>query len=102
MGVLSHRAAGIIRVNKNRVLVKALNHQHPLRLINRGDGIQQNKEAPANENSISVSQGDGFVFVSFDDAVFFDGDSSVLRSDGKKEMEYSRTKKHSSRVTMSP
>ncbi len=43
--------------------------------------LQQNA---ANENSISVSQGDGFVFVSFDDAVFFDGDSSVLRSDGKK------------------
>lgn len=42
--------------------------------------LQQNA---ANQNSISVSQGDGFVFVSFDDAVFFDGDRSYLRQDGK-------------------
>lgn len=34
------------------------------------------------ESTISVTKGDGFVFVSFNDAVFFDGDSSVLRPDG--------------------
>lgn len=37
----------------------------------------------AASDSISVSKGDDFVFVSFDDAVFFDGDSSTLRQDGK-------------------
>ena len=35
------------------------------------------------ENSISVSQGDGYVFISFDDTVFFDGNSSYLREEGK-------------------
>lgn len=33
--------------------------------------------------SMSVSQGDGYVFISFDDSVFFDPDSSYLRQDGK-------------------
>lgn len=36
----------------------------------------------AGEN-ISVTKGDGYVFISFNDAVFFDGDSYELRSDGK-------------------
>ncbi len=35
------------------------------------------------ESTISVTKGDGFVFVSFNDAIFFDGDSSVVRDDGK-------------------
>lgn len=34
--------------------------------------------------NISVTKGDGYVFISFNDAVFFDGDSYVLRSDGKE------------------
>lgn len=33
--------------------------------------------------NISVTKGDGYVFISFNDAVFFDGDSHVLRQDGK-------------------
>lgn len=33
--------------------------------------------------NISVTKGDGYVFISFNDAVFFDGDSYVLRKDGK-------------------
>ena len=32
--------------------------------------------------SISVSKGDGYVFISFDDAVFFDGNSSAIRPEG--------------------
>lgn len=36
----------------------------------------------AGEN-ISVTKGDGYVFISFNDAVFFDGDSFVLREEGK-------------------
>lgn len=34
--------------------------------------------------NISVTKGDGYVFISFNDAVFFDGDSYVLRSDGEE------------------
>lgn len=42
---------------------------------------QQN--AASASDSISVSQGDGYIFISFDDAVFFDGDSAYLRQDGR-------------------
>lgn len=41
------------------------------------------ESSAAASDSISVSMGDDFVFISFDDAVFFDGNSSVLRKDGK-------------------
>ncbi|MDN0031593.1 OmpA/MotB family protein [Oscillibacter ruminantium] len=34
--------------------------------------------------NISVTKGDGYVFISFNDAVFFDGDSYVLRTDGEE------------------
>ena len=42
--------------------------------------------AAANQETgdILVSKGDGYVFISFSDAVFFDGDSTVLREDGKE------------------
>ncbi|MBO4915680.1 MAG: flagellar motor protein MotB [Oscillospiraceae bacterium] len=36
------------------------------------------------EDVIEITKGDGYVFVSFADAVFFDGDSPVLRRDGKE------------------
>ncbi len=42
----------------------------------------QASSAAAAEN-VSVSIGDGYVFISFNDSVFFDGNSSVLRPDGK-------------------
>lgn len=35
------------------------------------------------ESQISVTKGGGYVFVSFDNTVFFDGDSYVLRDEGK-------------------
>ena len=35
------------------------------------------------QQSIVVTKGDGYVFISFNDAVFFNGDSAVLREDGK-------------------
>lgn len=41
--------------------------------------IQQGK---LGEN-VSMESGDGFAFITFQDMVFFDGDSSVLRDDGK-------------------
>lgn len=34
--------------------------------------------------NISVTKGGGYVFISFNDAVFFDGDSYVLRKDGEE------------------
>lgn len=34
-------------------------------------------------SQISVTKGSGYVFISFDDTVFFDGDSYTLREDGK-------------------
>ena len=34
-------------------------------------------------SQISVTKGSGYVFISFDDTVFFDGDSYTLRDDGK-------------------
>ena len=40
---------------------------------------QNNQDA-----SISVSRGDGYVFISFDDTVFFDGDSYILRKEGQE------------------
>lgn len=35
------------------------------------------------ESSISVTKGNGYVFISFNDAVFFDGDSYAIRPDGQ-------------------
>ena len=40
------------------------------------------------ESSVSVSRGDGYVFISFDDAVFFNGDSYVLRPEGKEILDF--------------
>lgn len=34
-------------------------------------------------NQVSISQGDGYTFISFKDKVFFDGDSPVLKEEGK-------------------
>lgn len=47
------------------------------------DYLVEYQESAAAADSISVSQGDDYVFISFDDAVFFDGNSSYLRQDGK-------------------
>ena len=38
-------------------------------------------------SQISVTRGSGYVFISFDDTVFFDGDSYVLRDDGKEVLD---------------
>ncbi len=35
------------------------------------------------ETNIAVTKGDGFVFVSFNDSIFFDGDSAVVRAEGR-------------------
>lgn len=45
--------------------------------------------AAANQEAgdILVSKGDGYVFISFADAVFFDGDSTRLRKDGEQMLD---------------
>ena len=45
--------------------------------------LQSYVEESGMQNSIVVTKGDGYVFISFNDAVFFNGDSAVLREDGK-------------------
>ncbi len=47
------------------------------------EALQQYSEENDLEDVIEVTKGDGYVFVSFADAVFFNGDSAVLRDDGK-------------------
>lgn len=55
-----------------------------------GDSIEQlfqdlknYVEQQGKQESISVTKGDGYVFLSMNNTVFFDGDSYVLREDGK-------------------
>ena len=45
--------------------------------------VEYQESSAAAAESISVSQGDDYVFISFNDAIFFNGNSSVLRADGK-------------------
>ena len=40
-------------------------------------------QVASQSDSVSVSKGDGYVFISFENALFFDGDRSTLRSEGK-------------------
>ena len=47
------------------------------------EALQQYAQDNGMEDAIEVTKGDGYVFVSFADAVFFNGDSAVLRDDGK-------------------
>lgn len=41
-------------------------------------------EARNLEDSVELTQGEGYTFISFRDQVFFDGDSSILRDEGKE------------------
>ena len=43
--------------------------------------------AQQQDSAMTVSQGDGYVFISFNDAIFFDGDSYVLRQDGRTALD---------------
>lgn len=45
--------------------------------------VEYQESSAAAAADVSVSKGDDYVFISFNDAVFFDGNSSVLRADGK-------------------
>lgn len=45
--------------------------------------VEYQESSAAAEADVSVSKGDGYVFLSFNDAVFFGGNSSLLREEGK-------------------
>lgn len=45
--------------------------------------LQEYVEQQGAGENISVTQGDGYIFISFNDVIFFDGNSPVLREDGK-------------------
>lgn len=49
--------------------------------------LQAYIEQQQSAESISVTQGQGYVFISFNEAVFFNGDSYDLREDGKKVLD---------------
>lgn len=40
------------------------------------------------EDSVKVHKGDDYTFITFQNSIFFDGDSSVLRTDGKKILDF--------------
>lgn len=40
------------------------------------------------QDSVQVHKGDNYTFITFQNSIFFDGDSSVLRDEGKKTMDY--------------
>ena len=42
------------------------------------------QNAASQSESIAVSKGDGYIFISFEQAIFFDGDSAYLRQDGRE------------------
>lgn len=46
--------------------------------------LKQAIEARNLQDSVELTKGDGFTFISFRDQVFFDGDSSILRAEGKE------------------
>ncbi len=44
--------------------------------------VVEQARASGIEREVNISLGDGYVFISFQDAVFFDGNSAVLRAEG--------------------
>lgn len=48
------------------------------------DGLIQEMKELGVEDSVQITSGEGFQFISYRDNVFFDGDSPVLREEGKK------------------
>lgn len=45
--------------------------------------LKQAVESRSLEDSVELTQGEGYTFISFRDQVFFDGDSSILREEGR-------------------
>lgn len=51
------------------------------------DNLLQIRNSSGESMDIQIAQGEGYQFITFRDRVFFDGDSYVLREDGKKVLE---------------
>lgn len=51
------------------------------------DMLKEYVEQQGAENNISVAQGDGYVFITLDNAVFFDGDSYAIRPEGQNVLQ---------------
>lgn len=51
------------------------------------EDLQQLKEMAGNSTEVEIAQGDGYTFITFRDRVFFDGDSWVMRDEGKQMMD---------------
>ena len=47
----------------------------------------QNASASSSDDEITFTEGDNYVFFSFPNSVFFEGDKSVLRDEGKAELD---------------
>lgn len=48
------------------------------------DNLQTLKELAGDSTEVEIAEGDGYTFITFRDRVFFNGDSSVLRDEGKQ------------------
>lgn len=51
------------------------------------DSLKEAAEELGLEDNVNISQGDGYTFISFRDKVFFDGDSPVLKEEGKQVLD---------------
>ncbi|PWJ52472.1 OmpA/MotB family protein [Faecalicatena contorta] len=51
------------------------------------ESLLQIRNSSGESMDIQIAQGEGYQFITFRDRVFFDGDSYVLREDGKKVLE---------------
>ncbi|MBA4698883.1 MAG: flagellar motor protein MotB [Ruminococcus sp.] len=51
------------------------------------DNLVKIKNSAGESMDIQIARGDGYQFITFRDRVFFDGDSYVLREDGKKVLD---------------
>ena len=49
--------------------------------------LKEAAAAPSTETTMSVSKGDGLIFIRFDDAVFFEGDKWDLQEQGKASLD---------------
>ncbi|MCP1102513.1 chemotaxis protein MotB [Aequitasia blattaphilus] len=51
------------------------------------DNLLEIKENMGDSSAIQVAKGDGYQFITFKDSVFFDGDSYILRDEGRNVLE---------------
>lgn len=86
----NNEGGGIIDTEKNKIEIA--DHEKEVTEVIDFDDLyyylknyfkEQNMEA-----NVSLYKGDGYTFITFQNNIFFDGDSSVLRSDAKKILDF--------------